>query len=585
MADFDLIVRGGTICDGSGSEPFVGDVAVKDGVIVAVGKIDGSANQEIDARDRLVTPGFVDVHTHYDGQITWESRLAPSSDHGVTTVVMGNCGVGFAPSRPEHRKLMIKLMEGVEDIPEVVMVEGVPFNWETFPDYLDALEQRHSDIDFAAQLPHSPLRVYVMGERGANLEPPTDADLAEMKRLVKEAIEAGALGVSTSRSYAHQFRDGRPAPSVRTEDQEILALAEGLRAAGKGVFQMVPSYDVDASERMGLLHDIARTSGRPVSFTFMQTPKGPEDWKDMLAGLEKARADGLEVRGQIIPRPTGALLGLELSMHPFSFNPSYREIEKLPLAEKVARMRDPEFRRRLIAEEPVDPQSFFVFVISDLDSMFVLGNPPNYNPHPSESIGARARTMGVDPHELLYDALLQREGKEVLYRPLGNAEGERFESSGRNLLKNDLTFPALGDGGAHYAMICDAAYTTYFLTYWVRDASDDRKVDLPYAIRKLTHEPAHAVGLDDRGLIQPGYKADLNVIDMERLHLYAPHVTYDLPAGGRRLSQRADGYEATIVSGVVTYRNGRSTGALPGRLVRGSRGIPALPARETLQPA
>ena len=585
MPDYDLIIRGGKIYDGSGGEPFLADIAIKGGVIVAVGDVEGSGREEIDASDRIVTPGFVDVHTHYDGQITWENRLAPSSDHGVTTVVMGNCGVGFAPSRPEHRQLMIKLMEGVEDIPEVVMAEGVPFNWETFPEYLDALEQRESDIDFAAQLPHSPLRVYVMGERGANLEPPTQEDLAEMRRLTAEAIEAGALGVTTSRSYAHQFRDGRPAPSVKSEDQEVLALAQGLRDAGKGVFQMVPSYDVTAAERMDLLDDIARTSGRPVSFTFMQTPVGEGDWQEMVSRLERSKEQGLEVRGQIIPRPTGALLGLELSMHPFSFNPSFREIEHLPLEEKVERMRDPAFRKKLIAEEPTDPQAFFVYVISDLDSMFVLGNPPNYNPRSDESIGARARAMGVDPRELIYDALLQRDGREVLYRPLGNSEGDKFESSGRNLVRNDRTFPALGDGGAHYSMICDAAYTTYFLTYWVRDAKDDKKIELPYAVRKLTYEPSYAVGLHDRGLIRPGYKADLNVIDMERLHLYAPHVVYNLPTGGRRLQQRADGYDATIVSGVVTYRNGRSTGALPGRLVRGGKEAPKIASAQTLEPA
>ncbi|MEV5033046.1 N-acyl-D-amino-acid deacylase family protein [Sphingobium sp. LMC3-1-1.1] len=585
MPDYDLIIRGGKIYDGSGGEPFLADIAINDGVIVAVGDVEGSGREEIDASDRIVTPGFVDVHTHYDGQITWENRLAPSSDHGVTTVVMGNCGVGFAPSRPEHRQLMIKLMEGVEDIPEVVMAEGVPFNWETFPEYLDALEQRESDIDFAAQLPHSPLRVYVMGERGANLEPPTQEDLAEMRRLTAEAIEAGALGVTTSRSYAHQFRDGRPAPSVKSEDQEVLALAQGLRDAGKGVFQMVPSYDVTAGERMDLLDDIARTSGRPVSFTFMQTPVGEGDWQEMVSRLERSKEQGLEVRGQIIPRPTGALLGLELSMHPFSFNPSFREIEHLPLEEKVERMRDPAFRKKLIAEEPTDPQAFFVYVISDLDSMFVLGNPPNYNPRSDESIGARARAMGVDPRELIYDALLQRDGREVLYRPLGNSEGDKFESSGRNLVRNDRTFPALGDGGAHYSMICDAAYTTYFLTYWVRDAKDDKKIELPYAVRKLTYEPSYAVGLHDRGLIRPGYKADLNVIDMERLHLYAPHVVYNLPTGGRRLQQRADGYDATIVSGVVTYRNGRSTGALPGRLVRGGKEAPKIASAQTLEPA
>ena len=585
MSDFDIVIRGGTLYDGSGKDPVQADVAIKDGVIVAVGTISGEGAEEIDARNKIVTPGFVDVHTHYDGQITWENRLKPSSDHGVTTVVMGNCGVGFAPVKPGDHQLMIKLMEGVEDIPEVVMVEGVPFNWETFPEYLDALEKRESDIDFAAQLPHSPLRVYVMGERGANLEPPTDDDLSEMRRLTKEAIEAGALGVTTSRSYAHQFRDGRPAPSVNTEEQEILALAAGLRDAGKGVFQMVPSYDVTATERMHLLNDIARTSGRPVSFTFMQSPKGPEDWKEMLAGLDKAKEEGLEIRGQIIPRPTGALLGLELSMHPFCFNPSYREIADLPLDEKVERMRDPEFRKKLIAETADDPQAFFLYVIGDLDSMFVLGSPPNYNPRSDESIGARARAMGVDPRQLMYDALLQREGREVLYRPMGNSEGEKFESAGRFLVKNDRTFPALGDGGAHYSMICDAAYTTYFLTYWSRDAKDEKTIELPYAIRKLTFEPANAVGLKDRGMVKAGYKADLNVIDLDRLHLYAPHVAYDLPTGGRRLSQRADGYEATIVSGIVTYRNGKSTGALPGRLVRGGKDAPQVGEKRALENA
>ena len=575
MPDFDIIIRGGTVFDGSGGVPFVADVAVKDGRIAAVGAIGGGATEEIDAGGKIVTPGFVDIHTHYDGQITWENRLAPSSDHGVTTVVMGNCGVGFAPVRPGDHHLMIKLMEGVEDIPEVVMAEGVPFNWESFPDYLDALDARQSDIDFAAQLPHSPLRVFVMGERGANLEPPTEADMAEMRRLTREAIDAGAIGVSTSRSYAHRFRSGELAPSVPTEDQELLALAAGLRDAGKGVFQMVPSYDISAAERFALLRNIATTSGRPVSFTFMQTPHMPGDWRDTLDDLDQAQRDGLKITGQIIPRPTGGLLGLELSLHPFSLNPSFKAIENLPLDQKVARMRDPEFRKRLIAETPQDPQPFFLYIVSDLETLFVLSDPPNYNPRPDESIAARARAMGIDPRELIYDALLQRDGHEVLYRPMGNAEGEKFESSGRNLLRHPFTVPALGDGGAHYSMICDAAYTTYLLTYWVRDAEPDRKIELPLAIRKLSFEPARTVGLDDRGLVKPGYKADLNVIDMERLHLHAPHISYDLPTGGRRLSQRADGYDATIVSGIVTYRNGDATGALPGRLIRGAQAAPA----------
>ena len=575
MPDFDIVIRGGSVFDGTGGEPFTADVAIRDGRIAAIGRIDGTGTEEIDAHGKIVTPGFVDIHTHYDGQVTWENRLAPSSDHGVTTVVMGNCGVGFAPVRPGDHQLMIKLMEGVEDIPEVVMATGVPFNWESFPDYLDALEKRESDIDFAAQLPHSPLRVYVMGERGAHLEPPTEQDLAEMRRLTREAIEAGALGVTTSRSYAHRFRNGELAPSVPTEDQEALALAAGLRDAGKGVFQMVPSYDVTARERFDLLREIAKTSGRPVSFTFMQTPQTPGDWRETLDDLDQANSEGLQIRGQVIPRPTGGLLGLELSLHPFSLNPSFREIEHLPLDQKVARMRDPEFRERLIAESPEDPQPFFKYIVSDLDALFVLGDPPNYNPGAEDSIAARARAQGIDPRELIYDALLQRDGHEVLYRPMGNAEGDKFESAGRHLIKHAYTVPALGDGGAHYSMICDAAYTTYMLTYWVRDAEAGRKIELPYAIRKLAYEPAQTVGLNDRGLVKPGYKADLNVIDMDRLHLHAPHASYDLPSEGRRLSQRADGYEATIVSGVVTYRCGVATGALPGRLVRGGQPMPA----------
>lgn len=571
---YDLVLRGGTVVDGRGGAPFVSDVAVKDGKIAAVGIVEGRGVEEISAVGKLVTPGFVDVHTHYDGQITWENRLAPSSDHGVTTVVMGNCGVGFAPIRPSQRALAIRLMEGVEDIPEVVMSEGVPFNWETFPDYLDALDRREGDIDFAAQLPHSPLRVFVMGERGVNLEPPTESDLADMQRLTTEAIKAGALGVSTSRSYTHRFRSGALAPSVSSEECEVLALAAGLRDAGAGVFQMVPDYDMDATARFDLLRKIAVTSGRPVSFTFMQTPHQPGAWRQTLDDLDQARRDGLSIKGQVIPRPTGGLLGLELSLHPFALNPSFTEIAALPLAAKVARMRDPDYRRRLVSEQPMDPHPFFKYVVSNLEALFVLGDPPNYNPRAEESIASRARAIGVDPRQLIYDALLERDGHEILYRPMGNDEGDRFESAGRHLLKHDTTIIALGDGGAHYGMICDAAYTTYLLTYWVRDTKGGHRLPLPWAIRKLTLEPATAIGLEDRGVVAEGYKADLNVIDLDRLRLYAPQVSYDLPAGGKRLTQKADGYEVTVVNGVVTYRNGVATGAFPGRLVRGARARP-----------
>lgn len=577
MPEYDIVIRGGTVVDGLGGEPYVADVAIREGLIAAVGRVQASGAEEIDATGKVVTPGFVDVHTHYDGQITWENRLAPSSGHGVTTVVMGNCGVGFAPVRPADREILVKLMEGVEDIPDVVMTEGVPFNWETFPEYLDALDQRKSDIDFAAQLPHSPLRVYVMGERGANHEPPTEQDLTEMRRLTTEAIKAGALGVTTSHTLAHSFKSGKLAPSVPTKSPELLALAAGLRDANDGVFQMVPDFTIPASERLDLLRAVAREGGRPVSFTFMHQSTdvdGEPEWRWMLRNMEAAQKEGLEIRGQMIPRPVGMLLGLELSYHPFSLNPSYKEIADLPLAEKVARMQDPEFRKRLIAEEPEDPQPFYRQVVSEIESLYVLGDPPNYHPDKSESIAARARTMGVDPRELIYDSLLARDGHEVLYRPAGNDDGERFEAAGRNLLGNEYAIPALGDGGAHYSLICDAAYTTYILSYWHQHADADRKVELPILVRKMTSEPARTVGLNDRGVLKPGYKADVNVIDLENLRLYAPHATYDLPTGGRRLSQKADGYDATIVSGVVTYRHGKATGELPGRLVRGSRGEP-----------
>lgn len=574
-ASYDLVVRGGTVVDGSGGDPVVADVAIQGDRIVAVGAVPNRGRQEIDATGRLVTPGFVDIHTHYDGQITWENRLAPSSGHGVTTVVLGNCGVGFAPSRPEHRQALVTLMEGVEDIPEVVMTAGVPWNWETFRDYLDALDQRAADIDFGAQLPHSPLRVWVMGDRGANLEPPTDDDLAEMRRLTAEAIAAGALGVSTSRNLAHRTKAGDYAPSVKTEEAEALALADGLRDAGAGVFQLVPNFALDPAEQFALIREIARRSGRPTSFTFMQMAEQPDGWRVFLQGLEDAKQEGLTIRGQVIPRPTGALFGLDLSLHPFALNPSYQPIAELPLEQKVAALRDPQLRRRLIAEKPDDPNGFLRWVVSGHDSVFVLGDPPNYHPSADESIAARARATGADPLEMIYDALLARDGKEILFRPLGNATGESMEGAGLDLLPSDRTVLGLGDGGAHYGLICDASFPTYFLTYWVRDAPAGRRIDLPRAVRMLSRETADAVCLSDRGLIAAGHKADLNVIDLERLHLHAPEVRYDLPAGGRRIVQRADGYDATIVSGIVTYRDGEPTNELPGRLVRGAQPAPA----------
>lgn len=569
---FDLVIRGGTVVDGTGSAPYSAAVGIRGGLIAAIGAIDAQGAEEIDAAGCIVTPGFIDIHTHYDGQITWENTLAPSSDHGVTTVIMGNCGVGFAPCRSEDRERMIRLLEGVEDIPGIVMAEGIPWNWETFPQYLDALEQRHADIDFAAQLPHSPLRVFVMGERGANLEPPTPEDLAQMRQLTAQAMRAGALGVTTSHNPSHRYRTGEFAPSVKTEVNELLALAHGLRDAGMGVFQMLGNHLVPAGQQFEILREITQAAGRPLSFTFAQLPDQPDAWRETLRQMEAANAKGLEIRGQVLPRPTGALLGLDLSLHPFVFNPSYQAIQHLPLAERVAIMRDPAVRARIISEEAHDPHEFFVYIISEKEMLFVLGDPPNYNPLPEESLGALALAQGRDVMEVIYDALLDRGGKEIIYRPLGNLRNEpRFESVGRDMLRHDHTVIGLGDGGAHYGMICDAAFTTYLLTYWLNEATAAYRLPLAEAIKILTREPAIAIGLRDRGLLQIGYKADINVIDLARLKLHAPQPVDDLPAGGRRLTQKAEGYVATIVSGEVTYREGKATGALPGRLQRFAR--------------
>lgn len=578
---YDLVIRGGTVVDGTGGAPFAGDVAVRGDRIVAVGKVDGEAKQVIDAEGMFVTPGFVDVHTHYDGQVTWEQRLAPSSDHGVTTVVMGNCGVGFAPARAGDHALVIKLMEGVEDIPEVVMADGVPWNWETFPEYLDALDQRETDVDFAAQLPHSPLRVYVMGERGVNLEPPTEADLSEMRRLTREAIDAGALGVSTSRQLAHRFRDGRPAPSTATEVDELKALAAGLRDADSGVFQVIPSTDKPSGDEWKVISALNEASGRPVNFSLLTGSTINGGPGPLLAGLAEAEAAGREIHGQFYPRPIGMLFGLDLSYHPFSLNPSYKAIEKLPLEEKVARMRDPEFRKQLLSEEPDDPNPFFLWVVSQTHILFPLGDPPNYNPAPEDSVKARAETLGIDERELMYDELLRGGGKSIIYCPMGNTENNRFDAA-VDLFGKPGTVLGLGDGGAHYGMICDAAYPTYMLVEYVREK---RKVPIERAVSMLARETAASVGLNDRGVLKPGYKADLNVIDLDRLHLYAPRVKRDLPAGGKRLSQKSDGYEATIVSGTLTYRRGRPTGAFPGRLVRHARPVPEPAETSELQTA
>ncbi|WP_374611439.1 amidohydrolase family protein [Sphingorhabdus sp.] len=569
--EFDLIIRNGVIVDGSGKPAFTGDVAVSGGKIAAVGKVEGSAKQEIDADGKLVTPGFVDIHTHFDGQATWENRMSPSSNHGVTTVLMGNCGVGFAPCRPHQRDMLVKLMEGVEDIPEVVMVDGLPWNWETFPDYLDALEKRELDVDVATQVPHSAVRIFVMGERAARHEPPTAEDLEQMRTLVKEAIEAGAFGVTTSRNMMHRTRAGELAPSLYSEFDELCALMDGLVEANAGVFQMIPAPSNDAGEEFALLRGLAEHGKRPVSFTLLDVPNQPgPGWRAMLRGLEQARQDGLQMRGQVAPRPVGMFYGLDLSLHAFSSHPSYKAIAALPLAERVAKMRDPQFRAQLLSESPEDSNPVTLALIDAFraTSEWEDGRP-NYEPDRASRMEARAQAAGLSLQEYAYDRLLQDDGRRMFYLPAANyTEGNL--SAVREMLGHPDTVMALADGGAHYGLICDSSFPTYFLQRWARDAAEHERIELPKAIAELTSKTAATVGLTDRGLLAPGMKADINVIDFDRLQLRVPEIVYDLPAGGKRMLQKVDGIVATIVNGRITYRNGEHTGELPGRLVRRS---------------
>jgi N-acyl-D-amino-acid deacylase len=571
--NYDLVIRNGTIIDGLGGEPYVGDVAVSDNVIKAVGAINGAtADREIDATGLLVTPGFVDLHTHYDGQSIWSERLTPSSAHGVTTVVMGNCGVGFAPCRQQDHDVLVDVMAGVEDIPGVVMTDGLPWTWETFPEYLDALDAGKRDIDVAAYLPHSPLRVYVMGQRGANREPATADDLAKMRALAKEAIEVGALGFASSRLTIHKTESGSPIPSYDAAREEIEEIARGVVDGGGGLLQFVP--DIPAGGYQPVLQtvfDVAEDVGLPVTFTLVVANSGDPTWPDAITMIEKANAAGGDVSAQLLPRPIGLIIGLQLTANPFVLYPSYREIAHLPLAERVAEMRKPEVRARILADKPGHGHPI-LYVAQMWDWIFPLDDNPNYEPNPADSIGARARAKGVNPMEEAYDRLLDDDGRAMLLVATSNLERNSLDTVGELLHRDDVVL-GLGDGGAHYGMICDASYSTYFLTHWARDRKSGR-FTVPEAVRELTSVPARIAGLADRGRIAAGYKADLNVIDHAALRLHKPIINHDLPAGGRRLDQTAEGYVATIVSGKVIAENGVPTDARPGKLVRGRQECP-----------
>jgi N-acyl-D-aspartate/D-glutamate deacylase len=577
MAAFDLVVRGGTIADGTGGELFEGDVAIKGGKIIAVGKVSGAGTEEVDAKGKLVAPGFVDIHTHYDGQITWAERLQPSSGHGVTTVVMGNCGVGFAPCRPDQHELMIRVMEGVEDIPGIVLAEGIPWKWQTFPEYLNFIGQRHADVDFAAQVPHAPVRVYVMGMRGADREPAMAGDIAQMAAIVKEGVEAGALGFSTSRSILHRLKDGRLAPTITVNEDELTGIARSLREAGKGVLQFIDDFNdamSEASASLAMWRRLSEESGRPVSFNLAQNPFWEEGLSlHVLDYIAQANQDGLRMKAQVCNRPIGALFGLECSTHPFVFSPSYRAIANLPPAERVSRMRDRQLRAKLLAETPSDPNVRLVEWVRDFEHMYPLVDPPNYSPTPLDSIAARAGASGRPALDFVYDYLLEQGGKSLLYYPITNFGRGNFDEL-YELITHPYSVQGIADGGAHLGMICDASAPTHLLTHWTRDRRDGPRLPLAWAVRELSSATAEVVGLKDRGRVAAGYIGDLNIIDYDRLRLHPPHVLNDLPAGGRRFMQKADGYVATIKSGEVTYRDSAPTKALPGRLIRGTRAAP-----------
>jgi len=563
----DTVIRNGTIVDGSGGTPYEADLAIKDGRIAAIGKGLPKGTEEIDARGKIVTPGFVDVHTHYDAQVTWSSQINPSTWNGVTTAMIGNCGVGFAPCLPHQRDMLVKLMEGVEDIPEVVLTEGLPWNWQTFPDFLNALDARHYDLDVVTQVPHAAVRVFVMGERGANREPATAEDRAKMAALAAEGIRAGALGFSTSRTINHKTLEGQHTPTLRAEEAELAAIAEAVGSTGMGWLQVISDFD-DLDDEFAMLRRLVQKAHRPMTLTVLQRDAKPEAWRQVMDHVASANRDGLKITGQVIGRPTGIMLGFEITQNPFFGRPSWMKISKLPLAEKLVHLRNPEFRAKLIAEENVD--AALARRVATFERIFPLGDPPDYEPSPDKSVAAIAARQGRPAAEVAYDLLLENDGKTILYRPLSNYAYGDLETV-REMITHPNSLIGLGDGGAHVGVLSDASALTYLLTHWTRDRTRGPKFSLEWAIKRLTHDNAAAIGLEDRGLLKVGRRADINVIDYDHLRLHPPHVVYDLPAGGRRMLQRTTGYDATIVAGHVVHRNGEATGALPGRLVRGAQ--------------
>jgi N-acyl-D-amino-acid deacylase len=570
---FDLVIRGGTVVDGTGSPRRRADVGIRGGRIAAVDPDLPPGREEIDATGKLVTPGFVDVHTHYDAQVTWDPQVTPSTWHGVTTVVMGNCGVGFAPAAPDKHKWLIGLMEGVEDIPGTAMTEGMIWEWESFPEYLDAIDKKPRAIDICSQVPHGALRAYVMGRRGAKHEAATDDDLAKMAAIVREGVEAGALGFSTSRTPIHKGIDGEYVPGTFADERELFTMGRAVVEGGGVMFQMTGNH-VDMAEEYPWMRRLAAEVGCSVSFNLLQTDQKPDLWKEMLTKLDEADKEGLPIWAQVAGRPNGILMTWAGTAVPFMPYPSYMPLHGLPFPERLPKLKDPGLRDKVIHEKPFSFGEFEDYIISSFHKMYRLGEAPNYEPEASESATAIAERTGEVPAGIVWDWMMENEGRGVVYFPIFNYAENNLDAL-HTLLQHPRTRLGLGDGGAHCGAICDASIQTFMLTHWVRDRTRGDKLGLEEVVKTLSADTADFYGLEDRGRIKVGYKADLNVIDFDNLKLYAPEMVYDLPADGRRFVQRADGYTHTIVSGEVVRERGEATGKLPGRLVRGPQAAPA----------
>ncbi len=570
----DLLIRGGTLIDGTGTPARQADVAVSNGVITAVGQDLGEAREEIDANGLIVAPGWVDIHTHYDGQATWDAHLTPAPWNGVTTVVMGNCGVGFAPVKPDQHEFLIQLMEGVEDIPGSALTEGIDWKWESFPQYLDALEATNFAIDVGTQVPHGAVRAYVMGDAGANNEDANAEQIAAMAALFKEGLEAGALGISTSRTKLHRAKSGEPVPGTHAEFEEVLGIGRVLGEVGHGVFQLAGDYVPEEAE-LGWMKQLGRETGRPVLYSMVQSDGDPDQWRRLLKASEVDRAEGGTLTPQIAPRPAGLLLGFESSVHPFVLHKNLWPLMALSVEERRAALAEPETRASILSEPPDYSllQGVVGMVTHGFDKMFVLGEEPNYEPSADQSIEAIAAREGRTPQEVAYDIMASGAGDGLIFLPmLGYVDNDLDATA--EMMRHPNSIYGLGDGGAHCGMISDASIPTFLLTHWARDRSRGDRIPIEELIENQTRRTARCYGLHDRGVIAPNMKADLNLIDFENLRIHAPRLAYDLPAGGKRFVQDITGYHSTICSGEVIYRNGRATGKLPGRLIRGPQTAP-----------